>query len=115
MPKIKEKTESTLARLGRLTVEGSTPKDKGKSKRKMILFEYVAATHHEPVPALIPCRALEGIKDELHSILERTSAVGYKENDADLHKVGELAEDVRDAVIEYQVRPHLLITLRKQF
>ena len=71
----------------------------------MILFEYVAATHHDPVPALIPCRTLEEIKDELQSMLERTSAVGYKETDADVHTVGELAEDVRDAVIEYQVSP----------
>ena len=47
-------------------------------------------------------------------MLERTSAVGYKETDADAHTVGGLAEDVRDAVIEYQVRPPLLITLRKQ-
>ena len=47
-------------------------------------------------------------------MLERTSAIGYKETDADENAVGELAEDVRDAVIEYQVRPHLLIALRKQ-
>ena len=114
MPKIKDKTESTLARLGRFTVEGGTAKDKGELKRKMILFEYVGATQHEPVPALIPCRTLEEIKDELRSMLERTSAVGYKETDADVHTVGELAEDVRDAVIEYQVSPDLLITLWKQ-
>ena len=94
-------------------MEGGTPKDKGESKRRMILFEYVAATHHDPVPALIPCRTLEEIKDELQSMLERTSAVGYKETDADVHTVGELAEDVRDAVIEHQVRPHLLVALRK--
>ena len=113
MPKIKDKTESTLARLGRLTVESGPAKDKGELKRKMILFEYVGATHHEPESALTPCRSLEEIKDELRSTLERTSAVGYKETDADARTVGGLAEDVRDAVIEYQVRPHLLITLRK--
>ena len=111
MPKIKAKTESTLARLGRFTVEGCTAKDKGESKRKSILFEYVALENHEPVPALIPCRILEEIKDELESIQERTSAVGYQENEADAHTVGELAENVRDAVINYQVSSNLLITL----
>jgi hypothetical protein len=35
--------------------------------------------------------------------LKRTSAVGYQENDADVYAVGELAEEVRDIVIEYQV------------
>ena len=70
--------------------------------------------HITTVPQLILRRTLEEIKDELGSMLERTSAVGYQETDADVHTVGKLAEDVRDAVIEYQVRPHLLITLRKQ-
>ena len=95
-------------------MESGTAKDKGELKRKMILFGYVGATHHEPVPALTPCRSLEEIKDELRSMLERTSAVGYKETDADAHTVGGLAEDVRDAVIEYQVSPDFLITLGKQ-
>ena len=35
--------------------------------------------------------------------MERIGAVGYRENDADAHAVGKLAEDVRDAIIEYQV------------
>jgi len=46
---------------------------------------------------------LEGIKDELQSISERSSAAGYQESDADGRAVCELAEDLRDAVIEYQV------------
>ena len=59
--------------------------------------------------ALIPCRTLEEIKDELLCILERTSAVGYQETDADVNAVGELTEEVRDAVIEYQVSPNVLV------
>ena len=47
------------------------------------------------------------IKDRLQFILERSSTAGYQENDADAHAVGELAEGVRDAVIEYQVGPNL--------
>ena len=46
MPKIKDKTEFTLARLVRLTLESGTAKDIGELKRKMILFEYVGATQH---------------------------------------------------------------------
>ena len=44
-------------------------------------------------------------------ILERSNAAEYKENEIDLHTVCELAEDVRDAVIEYQVRVNLVIVL----
>ena len=48
-------------------------------------------------------RALEGIKDEVQALSERSSAVGYQENDADGHAISGLTEDLRDAIIEYQV------------
>lgn len=57
-------------------------------------------------------RTLEKIKDKLRVILERTSLIGYQENDADARAVGELAQDVRDAVIEYQVGPNPSVTAR---
>jgi hypothetical protein len=44
--------------------------------------------------------------------LERVGTIGYQENDSDVHAVGGLAEDVRDTIIEYQVRPNILVTLR---
>ena len=51
---IKEKTESTLARLGRLTVDIGSAGDKGEYKRKVTLFECVFVVPHEPVTVLIP-------------------------------------------------------------
>jgi hypothetical protein len=53
--------------------------------------------------------ALERIKDELQPLYERSSTVGYQESDPDQHVVCELAEDLRDAIIEYQVGPDLPI------
>ena len=50
--------------------------------------------------------------DKLQSVLEQTSTAGYQENDADVNAVGELAEDARDAVIEYQVSPTRLVIVR---
>lgn len=47
--------------------------------------------------------ALEGIKSELLSVSERSNAVGYREDDADVRAVCDLAENIRDAIIEYQV------------
>ena len=47
----------------------------------------------------------------MRTILERTRAVGYQKDDADTHAVGVLAEDARDAIIEYQVSPKLPTTI----
>lgn len=57
-------------------------------------------------------RVLEGIKDELHPISERSNAAGYRENDADVQAMSELAENVRDAIIEYQVSSDLPLAPR---
>lgn len=57
-------------------------------------------------------RTLERIKDELLPILERSNTVGYEESDPDVHSVCELAENVRDAVMEYQVSRSFLVTLK---
>ena len=39
----------------------------------------------------------------MQSLSDRSSAAGYQENDADVGAVCELAENLRDAVLEYQV------------
>ena len=38
------------------------------------------------------------------AIFDRSNAVGYRKNEADVRAVCELAEGLRDAVFEYQVR-----------
>ena len=43
------------------------------------------------------------IKDELQPLSESASTVGYQENDADRRTISELAEVLRDAIVEYQV------------
>ena len=43
---------------------------------------------------------------------ERSSAVGYQENDKDIRTVCGFVEDIRDAVVEYQVSPDLSVTFR---
>lgn len=47
----------------------------------------------------------------MQSLSERSSTTGYQENDADGHTASELAEELRDAIIEYQVSPYPLVTL----
>ena len=49
---IKEKIDSTLARLSRLTVEDITVRDEGGFKRKMVLLECASLVHYRSLLAL---------------------------------------------------------------
>lgn len=98
--------------MDRLTAGGSTFADESESKRKVILFECVSPYITSELPRQHHDRALEGIKEELRPILDRSDSVGYKENDGDVRAMCELAEDATDAIMEYQVGPDTLITLR---
>lgn len=51
--------------------------------------------------------ALEGIKDELQILSDRVSDAGYQENDADTRAMCELAENLRDTILEHQVSTDL--------
>jgi hypothetical protein len=51
---------------------------------------------------------LEGIKDELLSLSNRSSLAGYQQNEEDLCAVCELTEALRDAIVEYQVSIQLV-------
>ena len=107
---MKGKVESILQRLSRLKVEGSTVGDHRGEKRKVILFECVCWYIVSGYPHQYHPRALEGIKDELLLISERSSADGYEENDADIRAVCELAENLRDVIVEYQVSHIPMVT-----
>jgi len=48
-------------------------------------------------------RALEGIKDKLQPLSERSDTTEHAEREADMITVCDLADDLRDAIIEYQV------------
>ena len=51
---------------------------------------------------------MEGIKDGLLSVYDRSSVDGYQQNGEDLGAVGELAESLRDAIVNYQVSTSLV-------
>ncbi|KAF9784577.1 hypothetical protein BJ322DRAFT_852831 [Thelephora terrestris] len=85
-PGVKEKIESTLARLGRFNPGGSDIEDEAESKRRVVLLG-----------------ALEEINGKLYLIYERSNAPGYREDDADVQTVCKLVELARDALMEYQL------------
>ena len=122
MPGIQGRIDSVLARLGRLQVEtGSIAGGGDEFKQQTVLFEWVSfARWRRSVLYSSHLRALEGIKDELQILSEQSNTVGYKESEADRQVISQLVEDLRDAVIEYQVslghpvawRMHCLATIQ---
>ena len=58
---------------------------------------------------LIHLRALEDINNELQSLSDRSSVTGYQENETDAHAVCEVAESLRDTILEYQVSTNIKI------
>ena len=55
-------------------------------------------THVDPVH-----RALEGIKDKLQLLSEPSGASEHTEKEGDMNTVCDLADGLRDAIVEYQV------------
>jgi len=100
----KERIEYTIARLDRL---GSGKDDKDtvdaqESKRRADLFTLVAWAHRSILRSL-HYSTLDETRDSLQEVLDRAGAVDYVENDEDRQTVSNLVDDIRDAVIEYQV------------
>ena len=52
-------------------------------------------------------RRLESIHDDLTPLAEKGKVKGFLSNVRDAKKLGGLLEDIRDAVLEYQVRTSL--------
>jgi len=70
--------------------------------RNVYLSAYSPSTPNDR-PGLHDIRALEGIKDKLQLLSERSGAAKYAENEEDVAVACDLADDLRDAIVEYQV------------
>lgn len=51
-------------------------------------------------------RKLEDALQELGPLVEQGKVAGFFNNMKNADKLGGLAEDIRDAMMDYQVRPH---------
>jgi len=83
-------------------VQGDTPRNADELRRRKRLFECVFSIHRGP-PTLTWYRVLEEIKDKLQLLSERPGAADYVENEGDVTAACDLADDLRDAIVEYQV------------
>ncbi|KAF9643733.1 hypothetical protein BDM02DRAFT_1359722 [Thelephora ganbajun] len=82
---VKNKIESVRARLDRLWAEEDVARDPDEFKRRESLYE-----------------ALERIKDKLQLLSECSGTTEHAEKEGDTIVVCDLADDLRDVIIEYQ-------------
>jgi len=101
------KIKSVLTQLDRLGAAVDGAGDGDELKRRVILFEWVSSVLRERMYVLTKPRALEGIKDELLEISYWCNAPDYERNETDIRTICGLAEALRDAIVEYQVRTKL--------
>lgn len=98
--------ESVRARLERLEVEGGTAVDADEFARRERFFECVPplvqmvsnVKHHN--------RALGGIKSKLERLFQQSTHDVKTKNEEDMTVACDLAEDLSDAIVEYQVGTH---------
>ena len=100
---VKSKIDSVRARLDRIGVEGEIARNTEEFRRRERLYECVFPTAMNQTARQANSRALEGIKDKLQLLSERT------ESEGDSTAVCDLADDLRDVLVEYQVSKYALL------
>ena len=103
----KNKLDSAMARLNRLCSQDEGDNDglwneNGHEKRAK-LFEWVFGITHN-LPSRSFCTStLRLIRDAGNVLYDRINTEGYEESQDDVQAASEIAEDIRDALIDYQV------------
>ncbi|KAF9644340.1 hypothetical protein BDM02DRAFT_991052 [Thelephora ganbajun] len=82
---VDKKIESVRARLDRFRVEGNAARNADEFRRQKFLFE-----------------TLEGVKDRLRLLTERSGTDQHAGKEIDAIAVSDLADDLRDAILDYQ-------------
>jgi len=72
-------------------------------RRRKGLYECVSFIRFKRLFVLNGPRALEGIKDKLELLSERSGTAQHPEKEGDMIAACDLADDLRDAIVEYQV------------
>ena len=91
-----------LDRLG-LGWEDEDVADVRELMRRADLFVSVILAPPESVLYRLLSSTLDLINHKNRGVLDRVKVVGYTENNEDIQIVSELMDDIRDAVVDYQV------------
>ena len=94
-----------MARLDRLCLQDDDdgPWDENRHKQQAKLFEWVLGINYKLPSRSFSISTLRPIKDTGIVLYNRMNTEGYKESQDDIQAVAGIAEDIRDALLDYQV------------
>ena len=103
--RLKNKLDSAMARLDRLCLQDEDAGlwDENEHKQRAKLFEWVFRITHNLPSRSFSTSTLRLIKDAGDVLYNRINTEGYKESQDDIQAVSGIAEDIRDALLDYQV------------
>ena len=102
---LKDKLDSVMARLGRLRSQDGDDGfwDESWHEQRAKLFKWVLGINYNLPSRSFPTSALRLIGDTGNALYNRINTEGYKESQDDIQAVSAIAEDIRDALLDYQV------------
>ena len=102
---LKNKLDSAMVRLDRMCLQDEDRGlwDENQHKQRAKLFGWVFRISHNLPSRSFPISTLRLIKDAGDVLYNRINTEGYKECQDDIQAVSGIAEDIRDALLDYQV------------
>ena len=102
---LKNKLDSAMARLDRLCLQDEDAElwEENEHEQRAKLFEWAFRISHNLPSRSSSTSTLRLIKDTGNVLYDRINTEGYKESQDDIQAVSGIAEDIRDALLDYQV------------
>ena len=98
-----------MARLDRLCSQDDGELwDENRHEQRAKLFEWVFRINHSLPSRSFSASTLRLIRDAGNVLYNRITTKGYKESQEDIRAASGITEDIRDALLEYQVRSNKL-------
>ena len=102
---LKSKLDSAMTRLNRLYLQDDNAGywDENEHEQRVKLFQWVFRINHSLLSRSFSPRTLRLIRDTGKKLYNRMNTEGYKESRDDIEAVSGIAEEIRDALLDYQV------------
>ena len=112
---LKNKLDSARARLDRLRLQDDDGFWDGNGHEQLVkLFEWVFGINYSLPSRSFSISTLRRIRDIGNVLYNRISTEGYEESQDDIQTASGIAEDIRDALLDYQVCSNRPYTARVQ-
>ena len=94
-----------MTRLNQLCLQDDDDElwDENRHEQQAKLFEWVFQINYNLLPHSFSTSALRPIRDAGGVLYTRINTEGYEESQDDIQTVSGIAEDIRDALLDYQV------------